>query len=497
MEHLKFRRQFILINKNLNIPPGWKSTNLQAGKNNYFIYTHPDLEITESAGGNHKLILLGYIIDPFNPGLSNSEILKELSALNGFDDIVRKTGSYNGRYILICSNNDTFRIFNDAVGFREVYYHFNKELICCGTTPNIIAEYCNIEKDTDEAKNAFFNSSEFKGLGVWIGEVTIFKGINNLLPNHYLDINTRTSVRFYPYEPFKKTSLKEAVEIISRLLTGTLKGAALRYKLHQGLTSGWDTRLLLAASKDIKEQVHYYIYKMGHLNEKSKDIIISNKLANKFNLQFKMYDVPEVDNIDSKFKEIFHANNILARPAIMGAIYNAYINKFDDIYNVSGAYGNELIKISFGLPKNRAVNGKELASLIGYERFDYVISEIDKWYNNLKKEAGTLGYNPVGLFAWEQVYNHSAALAGSEQDIARDEIRPFNCRLLISTANSIHDKFRYKDHPNLYIDVMKKTWKEVMAYPVYRSGTSKYFLKKILRLLGIEQLVDRWYRSIK
>ncbi len=497
MEHLKFRRQFILINKSMNIAPSWKSTNIQAGKNMYYVYTHPDLEITESTGGNHKLILLGYFIDPFNPGLSNTEILKELTSLDSFDDIVRKTGSYNGRYILIYSNNDTFRIFNDAVGFREVYYYIDKELVCCGSTPNIIAKYCNIEKDTDEAKNTFFNSSEFKGLGVWIGDVTIFKGIGNLLPNHYLDINNRTSVRFYPYEPFKKTSLKEAVEIISGLLTGTFKGAALRYKLHQGLTSGWDTRLLLAASKDIKEQVQYYIYKMGHLNEKSKDIIISNKLANKFNLKFKMHDVPEVDSIDSKFKEIFHDNNILARPAIMGAIYNAYINKYDNIYNVSGAYGNELIKISFGLPKNRAVNGKELASLIGYERFDYVISEIDKWYNNLKQEVGNLGYNPVGLFAWEQVYNHSAALAGSEQDIARDEVRPFNCRLLIATANSIHDKFRYKDHPRLYIDIMKKTWKEVMTYPIYRSGTSKYFLKKILRLAGLEQAVDRWYRNIK
>jgi hypothetical protein len=497
MEHLKFRRQFILINKSLNIPPSWKSTNLQAGKNNYNIYSHPDLEITESGNENHKLTLLGYIIDPFNPELSNSEILKELITLNNFEDIVRKTGSYNGRYILIYSNNNTFKIFNDAVSFREVYYYFDKELICCGSTPNIIAEYCNIEKDTDEAKNTFFNSSEFKGLGVWVGNVTIFKGIFNLLPNHYLDINNRISIRFYPYEPFKKNSLKEAVEIISTILTGTLKGAALRYKLHQGLTSGWDTRLLLAASKDIKEQVHYYIYKMGHLNEKSKDIIISSKLANKFNLQFKIYDIPEVDSIDSKFKEIFHNNNILARPAIMGAIYNAYINKYDDIYTVSGTYGNELIKISFGLPKNRAVNGKELASLIGYEKFNYVIDETDKWYESLKQDIGNLGYNPVGLFAWEQVFNHSAALAGSEQDIARDEVRPFNCRLLIATANSINDKFRYKDHPRLYINVMRKTWKEVMTYPIYRSGTSKYFLKKMLRFVGLEQLVDRWYRNIK
>ena len=103
----------------------------------------------------------------------------------------------------------------------------------------------------------------------------------------------------------------------------------------------------------------------------------------------------------------------------------------------------------------------------------------------------------MDLFSWEQFFGNWGALSGSEQDIAREELRPFNNRNLLSTFTSLDDKYRYKDYPVGYIKIIKHLWKDLMKVPAYRSGTSRHFLKRILRFFGIEQKTEKFYQRIK
>jgi hypothetical protein len=497
MDNLKFRRQYIITNKEIGCPANWKRLKIQQDRVKWHLYSHPDLEINRVKNKYLELLLIGYFIDPENPELTNSKLLKKISLLKDFNRIIRTTDNFNGRFVLIYSDKKNLKIYNDATGFREVYYYFKNGSVCCGSTPNIIAQYFKTEKGADREMSIFFTSKSFNnGERIWIGDDTIYEGIKHLLPNHYVDLIKKSKIRFWPYKDFFRTELSDAVIKISEILKGTYKSALSRYKLHQGLTAGWDTRLLLAASKDYVNDINYYIYKTSDTSEKSYDIKISKKLSRKFNVPFNIINIEDND-IDDTFSEIFYRNNVLARSKLINAIYHAYKNRLDDTLTVSGTMGNEILRILLRTGKNKPVNAEEIAVKLNYGQYKYVVNAIQKWLEETLPVSQKLNYNIMDLFSWEQVFGNWGALSGSEQDIVRDEIRPFNNRNLLSTFASLDDKYRYKDYPVGYIKIIKYLWKDILKVPAYRSGASGHFIRKILRLLSIEQKTEQFYRRIK
>ncbi len=497
MENLKFRRQYIFANKEIKAPREWNRLKIQRDSVKWHLYGHPDLEINHAKKKNLELLLLGYFIDPENPELTNSELLKKISLLGDFNSIIRATDNFNGRFVLIYSDKKSLNIYNDATGFREVYYYLQNNTVCCGSTPNIIAQYYKTEKGSNREMSIFFTSKAFNnGERVWIGDDTIYEGVKHLLPNHYVDLVNKSCIRFWPYKEFSRTELKDAVNKISEILKGTYNGAIKRYKLHQGLTAGWDTRLLLAASKDHVNNIYYYVNKAGDMTEKSFDIKISRKLSDKFNVPLNIIDIPD-NKIDESFSEIFYSNNVLARSKLINVIYLAYKNKLDDTVTVSGTMGNEILRILFRIDKNKKVNGEMIAMKLNYGQYKYVINSVNNWLEETLPAAQKLNYNIMDLFSWEQVFGNWGALSGSEQDIVREELRPFNNRNLLSTFSSLDDKYRYKDYPLGYINIIKYLWKDIMKVPAYRSGASGHLTRQILRFFGIEQKTEQFYRRIK
>ncbi len=497
MNNLKFRRQYIFVNREIECPSDWKKLKIQSGSVKWNLYSHPDLEINRVKNKNLELLLLGYFIDPEKPKLTNSQLLKKISLLNSFNRIIRKTDNFNGRFVLIYSDKKSLNIYNDATGFREVYYYFKDSTICCGSTPNIIAQYFKTEKGTDREMSIFFTSESFNNAErVWIGDDTIYEGIKHLLPNHYVDLIKKSSIRFWPYKKFSRTELSDAVIKISEILKGTYKCAQNRYKLHQGLTAGWDTRMLLAASKDYVNDIYYYINKPSDITEKSHDLRVSKKLSRKFSIPLNIINIEDND-IDETFSDIFYKNNVLARPKLINVIYQAYKNRLDNTLTVSGTMGNEILRILMRMGKNKPVNAEEIAKKLNYGQYKYVVNAIDRWLEETLPAANKLNYNILDLFSWEQFFGNWGALSGSEQDIAREELRPFNNRNLLSTFISLDDKYRYKDYPVGYIKIIKYLWKDLMKVPAYRSGASGHFIRRILRFFGIEQKTEKIYQRIK
>ena len=164
MKNLKFRRQFLLINKSVNILENWKSYTIKRNQKDFYLYHHPDLEVINHKIEKGELILLGYILDPFNPEYDNSDILKYLGSLGKFEDMLKASENYNGRYIIIFSDSDSILLFNDATAGREIFYLNSESTIACGSTPNIIAEFTDIKRDGEKAINEFFNSPELRSI---------------------------------------------------------------------------------------------------------------------------------------------------------------------------------------------------------------------------------------------------------------------------------------------------------------------------------------------
>jgi len=494
MENLIFRHQFLLTNRRVQFDASWKTNKLTKCKTECFINLHPDLDVYSAANNDAELILLGYVIDPFHPKRTNQDIVDTLLLSSSFDAVAAGTDTLNGRFVLIYNTSNTIKILHDATGFREVYYFNDSKDFACGSTPDIIAHKLKIERDTDKELNNFFNSPQFNnGERRWIGARTIFKGVSKLLPNHYVDLLSNTAIRYWPRDNKKTMNLNETSIYLAKILTGTYDSAISRFKLQQSITSGWDTRVLLASCSRHKEKIKFYFnrgFKTDRGLVNSEDYLVTKKIAEKYGIPIRFIEFE--DKIDKKFENIYYANNLFARPKLLRVYYNAYLNKLDNVITVSGTMGNEILRLMSSLNRN-SDRAQVFASTFKYQNFPFVIKTINEWLDS-SRYLRDKGYNLVDLFHWEMFFGNWGALSGSEQDIIMDELRPFNNREFISTFISLPDKYRYRDYPLGYVKIIELLWPELLNFGM---DIQNYKLKKALRIVHLEQLADKVYQKIK
>lgn len=494
MKNLIFRRQFILTSRKIQVDASWKRVKLSKIQRNCFIYSHPDLEHTVSSNDITELHLMGYILDPHHPENSNQDVLDNLLRCSSFDALAAATDTLTGRFVLIHTHNGNIKVLNDATGLRELYYYNNGKDFACGSTPNIIAKYLPIERDDDKEINYFFNSPEFSKYGKWIGSRTIFKGVMKLVPNHYLDLLQNRTYRYWPREERKTTELNKATQTAADILTGTFDAILRRNPIQQTITSGWDTRLLLAASKKHMNEIGYYFirgFKADTGLSGSMDYLITKKIAGQYNLSMQYY-VQDNDFVDEEFKNIFYSNNIYSRSKLLWVYYYVYVNKFENLMTVSGTEGNVFFRLKSDI--DRSVDQPAyFAKKYHYENFPYAIDSLAEWIDGLK-EARKLNYCVLDMFYWEQLLGNWGAMLSSEQDIVRDELRPFNNRELVSTLGQVAPKFRYKDYPLNYVKTIELLWPEILNF---ENDVENYGIKKALRVIRLERFADKVYQRIK
>ncbi len=495
MNNLLYRRQFILCNKEINADPEWKQIKLGKNQGNFLLHIHPDLGFTQVINDRFELILLGYIIDPYEPDSSDSDILDKLALFHSFEEILTGTIALSGRFAIIYNDKDSVKVFHDATGLREIYYFHGNEAVAVGSSASILADFLKIQMDEEKEITKFYNSPELNNVERrWIGNRTIYKDVFHLLPNHFLDLIPGKTKRFWPTVAQKKTKLKDAAGIIAGILKGTFEAADHRFTLHQGLTGGWDTRVLLAAAQKYLDSIHFYFirgFKTDASLGNSGDYTISKAIAEKCHFPLEIVLLNN-DEIDPGFKKAYFQNNHLARPKLLAAYYDAFKKKLENTTTVAGTSGNEILRLLSSIDRN-VEDGDKIAGLMGYSKHQYAVDSINEWLEEcmpLKK----LNYNLLDLFNWEQLFSNWGSLSTSEQDIVREELRPFNNRLLMSTYISLNDKYRYRDYPLGHIEVIKLLWPELLEFDVDIRNAA---FKKFLRLLKMEIFTDKIYQRVK
>lgn len=491
-----FRRQFLLTNRLIEATVNWKHSNLDFTERNLHLYSHPDLEINHVRLQDRLIVLIGYLIDPFDPALSNEDILNRMINVSDLNGLFKETENLSGRFAILYCDSKGIYMFHDATGFREIYYCFHQGEIFCGSTPDIINKYAHMELDTEQSIKEFINSREYRYSGFWVGIRTPYRNIFHLMPNFYLDLDKRTFQRYWPDKGRSEIKLEEGVDLMARILKGTMLCAAKRYYLHQSLTAGYDTRLLLAAVKDMKDQVKFFVNRTCTTTNQVADIKIPCKLAAKFKFDLEVVETENI-NVDRDFWNIFIKNNVFAREKHLKVFYRAYTKGYDHTHWVTGTFGSEILRIAFPFKKKR-ITCSDIAKRFCYNNYRYVVNSIEDWLKSTNEFYSETGYNLMNMFYWEQYTGTLHNLSGSEGDIVREEIRPFNCRKLITTYISLPDKYRYRDYPKGYLMIIKALWKEILDVPIAAYVDSpSYWFKKALRCLGMELVVDNFYNYCK
>ena len=486
---LRYRRQFLLSRDIIKPLSHWNCLRLVNG---LYLYSHPDLSITYKENYDIRITLLGYVFDPVDQSKNNEEILDDLIEISEtFDSFIEAIKRYAGQFVFIYMNNRVSKVINDALSLREVYYSVASNKIICGSQPNLIKEYSDppINITADQSIHRFYEYEIKKARSgrFWVGDETYYKGIKHLLPNHYLEITELRTKRYWPRQKLTTIELDEAVSRSCSFLQGILKAAANRYELMMAVTGGTDSRTLLAASKEVKDKIYYFINKHKTLEERHPDIYIPAAIFKNINIPFHIHNVE--GDVDERFREIFLNNTFMSTDMLLPAIYNVYYKQHSHRLNIVGV--GEIGRTRLGY-EPRSLNSYYLSRSLKFKYSPYAVAQCQKWLDSTLPVAQKFGVNIMTLLYWEHWLGNWGAIGNSESDIAIEEFDPYNSHYLYETLLGVDVKYAKYGQNILFRKMIKKMWPELLEFPINpphkRSDYINFALKKMGLYKGLKSL---------
>ena len=458
LERLRFRRQFFLGPGFIEGFPEWTRMNIGTA---HCLTVHPDLETCQASDNNKSITLLGFICDPNNPQASNLDILRMLvRKLEGCGDFWKHTGELGGRWILVANDGAETIVFTDAAGLRSLYYSQSLKTTFCSSQPGLIAKTLNLSMDGDAL--AYINSRELDDQEVyWLpGDASMYREVRALLPNHYLNLRTGETHRFWPDADVKALSHQEAVTESARLLRGLMASARQRFGLALSLTAGWDSRMMLALSRDMIRDLYCFTLTYPH-SEDSRDVTVPAQLLKKLGVRHFLIRYPEY--ADAGFQAIYQQNIAAANTAYCADAQGMYDQYPQNLVCITGDVA-EIVKCYYRLGPHKVndVSAEDLASLCGIGTHPFLIRAFERWLS----ASESRNVHVLDLFCWEQIAGRKQALIRAQYDIAHESFAPFNCRSLFQTMLSVDETSRRPPEHRLLRELIEQVWPEVLLVPI-------------------------------
>jgi hypothetical protein len=463
LDHLMFRRQFVLGPTPFVPTPRWSCRPLRHGLT---LSSHPDLQVLSESLDDSSVALLGFVLDPLNPARTDSDIVRSLvKDASGIRELVSLTKPLAGRWVIIYQDTSGTYLFTDPFGSRSVFYYSGGRDFWCGSQPEIIKANCGLSWSTDEALQSFLMSPALSRTeSAWVGAQTVYKGCLHLMPNHYLDVNRSEQIRFYPTEAISPMKTPSVIELAGSILRGFFAAVTRRYEVMMALTSGYDSRVMLAASRTQSPMIQYWMDRKGLLAEGHPDVWVPQVLARRLGIDLVVKN--STGDLPGWFSSALSVNVTGARILPKTRMIYAELLAGESRLNLGG-YGSGICKNVYDSLcelEPEAVSTPFLARKLGYDGHPFVLREVEEWRAGLPSIAGRV--NVLDLLYWEQRLGNWGAMYCAERDIAIDATSPYDCRLLIETLLSTPRESRARPNIPLYRLLARSLWPEVMSAPI-------------------------------
>jgi hypothetical protein len=464
MEDLLYRRQFIIAPRMLDKFSSWQCAQISES---LFVHAHPDLELTQVKNTKTELTLLGYIVDPDQTTLSNKDILERLlSELKNEMDIFKAVEKTGGRYVVVVNSPKTTFLFHDACGFRQVCHtDVNVAETWCASTAELIAEAKGFGKDVT-AETEFINSEYYRTEHEpwWPGTSTPFAEIKQLLPNHYLDLQTRTVTRFWPWEKLQPMPFEETANQCADLMQRLVKSVAYRFKPALPITAGYDTRANLAASRDIKDQLYIYTFLIDEITRNHYDVSVPSRLLQRLGLTHHIISTPAV--MTDPFKSLYLKSAGHLADERAGAIAQGLLAEYPPGRISFAGHASPIVRCVYHLFEYpRTIETQTLVNLAQMSGNRFAVREFSAWLAGARSIENEYGYKILDLFYWEQRAARWSAAGFLQWDVVHDRFDLFACRKLLALILGVESKFRRPPWP-FRRKVIGMMWQEVLREPM-------------------------------
>lgn len=241
----------------------------------FVLHTDNQTRIEFFKANGREIMIFGYAVDVFS---GQREKLAEtiLKSTGNLADVIEYERKLGGKYVIFYAENDKCYCLGDATCSVPVFYSLGlSDFICC-SNPQMIIE--NYDLKPDEELQKIRNSGPLNQAMPY--DVTPYKEIKQLLPNHYIDFLKVKAIRFVnSNKKQKEISPEKAAEITAPMIENITKMYLSDFDIYCPLTSGRDSRVVYAFFKKLQGRVNSYtIWKESFRND-SQDWDIPVELA--------------------------------------------------------------------------------------------------------------------------------------------------------------------------------------------------------------------------
>jgi hypothetical protein len=482
-DRLLYRRQFVLGPRSAPRGAGWSLYQVPGGLT---LAAHPDLQVVQHHGAKLHLTLIGYMLDPRHPERFDREILALLAESAAVADLPFRTAPLGGRWALVAYDGSKGVIFTDACGMRQVHYTEPSHAeFWCGTQERGIAEPLGL--DISASAHDFLESDYVKRVPEfwWPSGSSPYAGVRRLLPNHYLEWPSRAVRRFWPLEPVEPVSFEAAVSKCAETLRGLLDAGARRFPLALPLTAGYDSRLLLAAARELTSQLFCYTLRYPGYTRHHRDLRVARQVLESVGLQHHVLPCPS--EVTGRFAEAYW-RSVSPGPAEAAAIAQGLFTHYPAECACIVGHGGEIGR-SYHYPRDQRpieMTPETIARYFGMADNRLALQEFGLWLEDARHVEVDTGVRVLDLIPWEQRVGNWAAAGQAEWDIVLERLPPYSCRELLATMLGVDSVRHGWPAFELQVEVMRLLWPRVLSAPFNPPPrSSRDYLRSALERLGV------------
>lgn len=450
--------------------------------NNIFLYSLMEHVIVS---GSVSIIIIGRVYDIDNPEYDTLTIANYLQGCLNTDRFDFYLSSLSGRYLIIKIQSEQVKIYSDACALLSLYYGNDKNMKIACSSIKMVNTILNLKAGISKEVSDFLLSKKFlENNCFWIGEQSIDKRYNLLLSNHLLNFNSLTSVRRNIELKYCGLSYSDKVDKYAAMMVNGL--SVIKNKdLKIPVTSGIDSRIIYAASKNISLSASYYLFDN---NQNKTDIEIGSEICaiGGDKIQIIQEPIPSKDFINN-YKKLFYY--VTEDDRIAHYFYHSIHD--EDRINVNGN-GGDIIRGYYDYYNMNSA--QSIIKYLGYKDNRLFDQTIKRWMDGLEKNDIV---NHSDLLYWEQKTSNWFGRYQYEKNFFIRDYSPYCNYSLIMLGFSVpHNKRRaYKN--TFQIDVISALYPKLRDIPINPEAKILGKLKlKSYQYHAIWKIINRVRKSI-
>lgn len=456
-EHLRYAGGWLLAPQGVRHPQRWRSLSMGSYR---LSFSHGWPVATVG-----PVVVLGRPVDACDGTAGAASAAELLSAAAAEGRFLDQLDRLAGRFVVFVDNIDGPSIYQDAAGARAVFYRppvAASHSALAGTAPSELA------KDVAEVWKRTLRHG--KGVRYLPGIRAPHKDVWMLTPNTWLHVPDGTVTRFWPRLPrVENPDVGALAEQAAEIMSGTASAAARNWPLATSLTAGLDSRLALAACREVADRISFF----SHINSERPnrshkvDLDIARDITGQLGLTHTVYELGEPAKGEeyNEFWKVWLSNMGIVRglPALMKGYVDNWpqgtLHLRSNVAEVGRVFykGERLDSITSAALTWRwnAGMGDDPDCAAAFDEFCKVAQFTDE---------AMMGYDPLDLFYWEHRMGSWHAWLCIEADVAHDTFPIYSSRRLLEVM--LAAPFEDRLNAVLFHRAIALMWPEIVQWPI-------------------------------